>query len=54
MEPPKNLMGLNSPEEFYLRPRLDVGKFPQERKIEIDPELAARVEAQEKAGHLVF
>jgi hypothetical protein len=54
MEPPKNLMGLGSPEEFYLRPRLDAGKFPQERKIEIAPELAARIEAQEKAGRLVF
>ena len=54
LEPPKNLMGLNSPEEFYLRPRLDVSKFPQERKIEISPELAARIAAQEQAGHLVF
>ncbi|MBI3800522.1 MAG: DUF1329 domain-containing protein [Deltaproteobacteria bacterium] len=54
MEPPKNLMGLNSPEEFYLRPNLAMGKFPQERKIEIPPDLAARLEAQEQAGHIVF
>ncbi|MGH8010391.1 MAG: DUF1329 domain-containing protein, partial [Candidatus Binatia bacterium] len=40
LEPPKNLMGLNSPEEFYLRPRLDAEKFPQDRKIDISPELA--------------
>jgi hypothetical protein len=54
MEPPKNLMGLNSPEEFYLRPSLEVGKFPQERKLDIPPDLAARIEAQDKAGHIVF
>ena len=54
MEPLKNLMGLSSPEEFYLRPRLDVSKFPQERKIDISPELAVRIDAQERAGHLVF
>jgi Protein of unknown function (DUF1329) len=54
MEPPKNLMGLNSPEEFYLRPSLEAGKFPQERKLDIPPDLAARIEAQDKAGHIVF
>jgi hypothetical protein len=40
-------------EPHPARPR-EVGKFPQERKIDISPELAARIEAQEKAGHLVF
>ena len=54
LEPPKNLMGLNSPEEFYLRPRLDTEKFPQDRKIAISPALAARIAAQEKEGRLVF
>ena len=54
LEPPKKVMGLNSPEEFYLRPRLDAEKFPQDRKIDIPPEIAARIEAQEREGHLVF
>ncbi len=54
LEPPKSLMGLNSPEEFYLRPYLDQEKFPEARPIEVSPELVARIEAQEKAGHLVF
>jgi hypothetical protein len=29
-------------------------KFPGERKIELPPELRARIDAQEKAGQLVF
>ena len=54
LQPPKSLMGLNSPDEFYLRPRLDVEKFPQDRKLDIPPELAARIAAQEREGKLVF
>lgn len=54
LEPPKSLMSLNAPEEFFLRPSLELGKFPAERKIHLSPELAARVEAQEQAGRLVF
>ena len=50
----KSLMGLNSPDEFYLRPRLDAEKFPQDRKLDIPPELAARIAAQEREGKLVF
>jgi hypothetical protein len=45
---------LRSAEEFYLRPDLYVDKFPQERKIELSPELTARITAQEREGHLVF
>jgi len=54
LEPPKNLMVLDSPKEFYLRPRLDAGKFPQDREIVVPPEVAVRIEAQEREGHLVF
>lgn len=54
LESPKSLMGLEAPEEFYLRPRLDAEKFPQDRKIDIPREVAARIEAQEREGHLVF
>jgi len=54
LEPPKSLMILNSPDEFYLRPTLERDKFPAERKIEISPALEARIEAQEQEGRLVF
>lgn len=54
LEPPKTLMVLNSPDEFYLRPSLDRDKFPEERKIVLSPELESRIEAQEQAGRLVF
>jgi hypothetical protein len=54
LEPPKSTMVLNSPEEFYLRPTLEGEKFPQERKVVLSPELAARIEAQEREGRLVF
>jgi len=54
LEPPKTLMVLNSPEEFYLRPSLDREKFPEERKIRLSPELENRIDAQEQAGRLVF
>ena len=54
LEPPKSLMSLNSPEEFFLRPTLELGKFPSERKIQLPSELTARIEAQEREGRLVF
>lgn len=45
---------LNTSDEFFLRPHLDEGKFPEDRKIELAPELAARIAEQERVGHLVF
>ena len=54
LEPPKSTMVLRSPEEFYLRPTLETGKFPENRKIQLAPELEARIEAQEREGKLVF
>ncbi len=54
LEPPKTLMVLNSPDEFYLRPALEKGKFPGERKIELPATLEVRIEAQEREGRLVF
>ena len=50
----KSQAGINTPDEFCLRPALDVGKFPTERTIVLSPELQARVDAQEAAGRLVF
>lgn len=44
----------SKPEDFYLRPSLDEEKFPAERRIELPSELAARIAAQEREGHLVF
>jgi len=29
-------------------------KFPEERRTDLPPDLRARIDAQEKAGHLVF
>lgn len=43
---------MNSAEEFSLRPDLYIDKFPRDRKIELSPELTARINAQERAGHL--
>lgn len=50
----KSQADVNTPEEFFLRPALHEDKFPGERKIELSPDLRARIDAQEKAGRLVF
>jgi hypothetical protein len=42
------------PDQFFLRPTLEEGKFPSERPIQLAPEVASRVQAQETAGRLVF
>ena len=43
-----------SPEFFFLRPALEEEKFPEERLLQVPPEVVARVQAQEVAGRLVF
>jgi Protein of unknown function (DUF1329) len=50
----KSQADVNSPEEFFLRPALFEDKFPGERKIDLPSDLRARIDAQEKAGYLVF
>lgn len=50
----KSQAHLTYPEEFFMRPTLDVEKFPGERPIHISAELAARIRAQNAAGRLVF
>jgi hypothetical protein len=45
---------VSSPQEFFLRPLLYEDKFPRDRKIELAADVAARIRAQEAAGHLVF
>ena len=50
----KSQAGVSHPELFFLRPPLEAGKFPNLRPIQLTADVAARVNAQEKAGRLVF
>ncbi len=52
--PQKSQAMVSSPEEFYMRPRLLKGKFSDERPVSVSLAIAARIAAQDKAGHLVF
>jgi len=52
--PLKSQAEVPRPEEFFLRPHLHREKFPQERQLQLPPQVEARVRAQEKAGRLVF
>jgi hypothetical protein len=52
--PLKSQAEVLSPEQYFLRPSLDRDKFPSARKIVLSPELEAKIQAQEEAGHLVF
>ena len=54
MYPLKTQSLVSSPAEFFLRPRLYEGKFPQERPIILAADVEARIRAQEAAGRLVF
>ncbi len=54
IDPIKSQAVIRDPEHFYLRPRLYPAKFPGERNPNVPPEIQARVDAQEAAGHLVF
>ncbi len=54
VSPYKTRADVSRPDQFYLRPRLYPGKFPHHRPIRLTPLVAARVAAQERAGHLVF
>jgi hypothetical protein len=50
----KSQADVHSPDEFFLRPALYEDRFPDERKIDLPPDLRARIDAQEKAGRLAF
>ena len=50
----KTLAQLTSPEQYFLRPKLEAGKFPEERQIVLSKDIMARVKAQEDAGRLIF
>jgi uncharacterized protein DUF1329 len=52
--PLKSQAEVLTPEQYFLRPMLDREKFPAVRRIELPPELEAKIRAQEDAQHLVF
>ncbi|HKA52857.1 MAG TPA: DUF1329 domain-containing protein, partial [Candidatus Binatia bacterium] len=52
--PVRSYLGIDRPEEFYLRPGLEPGKFPAHRAVQLPAELAERIRAQDAAGRLVF
>ena len=52
--PLRSYLGVDRPEEFYLRPGLELGKFPEYRSIQLSDVLAERIRAQDAAGQLVF
>ena len=54
VSPYKTYADVPRPDQFYLRPRLYPDKFPEQRHIQLTPLVAARLAAQERAGHLVF
>ena len=43
-----------SPDQYYLRPQLYLGKFPETRTINIPDYVTRRIALQDAAGHLVF
>lgn len=52
--PVRSYLGVDRPEEFYLRPGLELGKFSDQRSIQLPAALTERIRAQEAAGRLVF
>ena len=54
VSPYKTRADVPRPDQFYLRPLLYPDKFPHHRRIHLAPRVAARVAAQERAGHIVF
>jgi hypothetical protein len=54
LAPVKSYLGVDRPEEFFLRPGLEPGKFPEHRTIQLSEAVAARIRAQDEAGRLIF
>jgi len=54
LAPVRSYLGIDRPEEFYLRPGLELGKFPEHRTTQLSAELTERIRAQDAAGRLVF
>ena len=54
VEPMKSEVRILDPDTYYMRPHLQPEKFPQVRDVSLPSDLAARVKAQNQAGHLIF
>jgi hypothetical protein len=52
--PVRSYLGVDRPEEFFLRPGLEPGKFPEHRSVQLPETLADRIQAQDATGRLVF
>jgi hypothetical protein len=52
--PLRSYLSIDRPEDFYLRPGLEPGKFPEHRSIQLSDSLAERIRAQDTEGRLVF
>ena len=52
--PSKTQALVYDPKKFHLRPRLLLGRFSEERTIQISDDIMARIEASNAAGELVF
>ena len=53
-DPLKGQVLIEDPEQFFIRPQVYPDKFPAHRDTSLPADAAARVRAQEAAGHLVF
>jgi hypothetical protein len=51
---PPSTMVFREPEQFYLRPKLMNGKFPEHRKISLDDKVLNLIKAQEREQRLIF
>jgi len=51
---PQSIMLPVEPEEFYLRPKLMLNKFPQDRNIKTPEKMIRLINGQNKANELVF
>lgn len=52
--PVRSYLGIDRPNEFFLRPGLERGKFPEHRSIQLSAALEERIRAQDEAGQLIF
>jgi len=52
--PIRSYLGVDRPDEFYLRPSLELGKFPEQRPIKLPEVLMDQIRAQDTAGRLIF
>ena len=51
---PFSAMVFRDPEQFYLRPKLMIGKFPEDRRIIVSEKIQKLINAQDREKKLVF